>query len=165
MHPVEGIPGPDAHEKIVCRHVYFPQMYDRQRDLIWLNVFEFPECQPESLAWEKYARIPIEMHDIGVNRERQRREMKPDFRYEGFISAKVTSLREITSADGKHGFRIQHEPLDDARYHVHIYYCPSGDICSREIRKLTRTELRLALQARFSPVVGPPPISGTLAGS
>lgn len=82
---VENIPDADS----VSRHIFYPRMYDADRNMLWGEVFQFPKPEDnsaphESAAWRKYLPNDASVHDVGISREAKK---TPPFRYEGFISA------------------------------------------------------------------------------
>jgi len=135
---------PDDTE--VRRLVDYPRM-DNRNELLWPNVFEFPNGQGESVIWSKYAPTPADVHQIGCDREVAKREIKPEMRYSGFIPAIVAAIRGIQTNRG-HGFNVIHEPAE-GDYHAEISYRPAAQV---DLRKADKAELKFALKEVFGPL-------------
>jgi hypothetical protein len=144
MTPAEFIPNRDS----VNRQIDFPNMYNDVKDLIWENVFQFLEGQPESVVWGKYAPTPDDVHRIGCEREANTRERKPQMRYVGYLPSTAGVIRDIKTRPG-HGFSVIHAPLEGI-HHAEIAYRATAD---RKLTKGEKTELKFALRQVFGDLV------------
>jgi hypothetical protein len=149
MYAVENIPSEDK----LCRHVYSPRMKSDERGLIWDFIFEFPEGAAESVAWEKYASLPTEMHRIGIARAEIKRKSNPDFAYSGYLPAIAGDITAIKTTAG-HGFSVRHVPWE-GRHHVHLAYSPSEEAQNRKLTKSEKGDLKQTLRNKFGPLVVP----------
>jgi hypothetical protein len=139
---IENIPDEDE----VHRLIDFPSMYDLNSNLIWQNVFQFPDGQPESVSWGKYASSADAIHDLGSAWEAKKKQKKPDMRYIGFISSIARDIRGITTQPG-HGFSLSHAP-EEGHHHAEISYKPNGSMSRAQ-----KNELKVALRNVFGPLV------------
>jgi hypothetical protein len=144
MPPVEPIPNEDA----IHRQVDFPGMYNDAKALIWENVFQFPNGEPESLVWGKYAATADEVHRIGCDREAKTRQRNPDMRYIGFISSTAGVVRAIKTRPG-HGFSVVHAPAEGI-HHAAVSYLSAG---GTKLKRNEKSELKLALRQVFGGLV------------
>lgn len=114
----EEIPAGD----LVSRHVDSPDKWlPEERIFVELRLFMFqrPE-EVESVVWRKYAPLLSDVHTLGCDRQKVRREDKPHWTYEGAITATVADIREIQTPVGD-GFEVLHDP-DEGVHHAHIKY-------------------------------------------
>ena len=139
---VETIPSQDD----ISRLVDYPRMYEDHKGLIWSEVFQFPNSRPESVVWRKYATNDAEVHEIGLHRERSKKEANPDskMQYAGFVTATVSDICRIKNIHG-HGFKVLHEPHEGI-HHAEISYS-SGPTA---LTKPDKAELKLMLYKCFS---------------
>ena len=137
--------------ELISRLVDEPRMYTADKGLIWPNVFEFPQSQHESTVWRRHAPKDNDVHEIGFERERRRRDDYPDrspMRYVGFITSQVGEVRSLKNARG-HGFSVDHLPEDRRRYHAGISYAPAPGV---SLSKNDKTELKQYLRQVFGPL-------------
>ncbi len=143
MQAVEPIPDEDALHRLID----FPRMYTEARDLLWPVIFEFPNGQPESVVWSRYAQRPEDVHRLGCERESRTRERRPDMRYTGFVSSSAAVIRGIETKAG-HGFAVQHEPREGA-HHAEISYRPASGRVTSDLKRNEKNELKLGLRQKF----------------
>lgn len=140
---VEQIPDSDD----LSRHIDFPHKYRSDEDLIWPNVFEFPNGNKESLVWRKYKPTIEEVHGLGCEREAAKKASKPEWSYKGAITTTAGSIRSIKSKRG-HGFKVAHEPIEGI-YHAEIERANDPDA---PFNKNDKNELRDMLKSAFGPL-------------
>jgi hypothetical protein len=142
MQPIESIPDQDS----IHRLIDFPRMYDDVKGLIWENVFQFPNGEPESVVWAKYALTASDIHRIGCEREATVRKRRPETNmlYAGFMSAVAGLVREVRTRPG-HGFSVTHEPKEGI-HHAEISYQPAA---GATLKRSEKSELKFALRKVF----------------
>jgi hypothetical protein len=131
-------------EDAIYRQLDFPRMYNDAKEMIWENIFQFPNGEPESLVWSKYAATADEVHRIGCNREARTRQRVPDMRYIGFISSTAAAVRAIKTRPG-HGFSVIHAP-GEGIHHAEVSYLSAA---GAKLTKNEKSELKLALRQVF----------------
>lgn len=146
-------PPPPRREEIpdddVSRLVDFPHKYSPDQELIWENLLQFPGGRCESVVWRKYAPNDGDVHQIGRDREAQKKEQKPEFAYVGFVSAEVRDIRGIQTSRG-HGFTVDHEP-SEGQHHAHICYKRVDP--DEKLKPADKQELKLAIKSCFGELV------------
>lgn len=150
MPVVESIPDPDA----IHRQIDFPLMYGKAQELIWVSVFAFPEGQSESAVWGKYAPTDERVHQIGRERIAAKQQLRPEYRYIGFISSTAAAIRKICTAAG-HGFSVEHSPAEGI-HHAEIFYKPANNRAAKQLTKNEKVELKAALRSAFGDVTRDP---------
>lgn len=140
----EKIPGGES----ICRHIFFPHMYNKFNELVWMNVFEFPGSQCESTIWRRYVNRMEDIRRLGCERERELKATNPEKQYRGAIWARVRDVRRFRNPNN-HGFYLVHEPAE-GEHHVHICYHVSP---GTQMTKNDKNELKLALKRIFSDVL------------
>jgi hypothetical protein len=114
---VEVIPGDD----LVSRLVDSPHKWSRaERRFCEPNLFEFPSEKPESVIWRKYAPEVAGLHAMGCAMQATKRAAKPDWTYEGAVSAKASEIRSIRNK-AAHSFFVEHAPAEGL-HHAHVGY-------------------------------------------
>ncbi|HEV7911377.1 MAG TPA: hypothetical protein VGP28_09915 [Methylocella sp.] len=144
MPIVEPIPDEDA----IHRQIDFPRMYNDAKEMIWQNVFLFPQGEPESVVWGKYAPTADDVHRSGCNREATTRKRNPDMRYVGFISSTAGTVRAIRTRPG-HGFSVVHEPTEGIHHAMVSYLSAAGTA----LKPSEKSELKFALSQAFGALV------------
>ena len=120
-------------------------MYSGSVGLIWGQIFTFPDGNPESVFWSRYISVPDGVHTLGQARQERRRQIKPEYRYAGFVAATVGAVRNIVTKRN-HRMRVYHAPEDgQGNHHAEIAYNPNGGTFDRS----DRNELKLALKRVF----------------
>jgi hypothetical protein len=142
-------PEPVLDEDTVHRLVDHPRMYEEVRGLMWPEVFQFANGQPESLVWQKYAAEPNDVHQFGCDREKSKQLTKPEFRYAGFISANAGEIRAIRTPHG-HGFEVTHFPTEGL-HHIHISYLLAPNTIG--LQKPVKADLKLRLRKCFGEMI------------
>lgn len=138
---VEEIPSEDD----VSRHIDSPDKWNAdEKNFIEERLFLFrrPE-EVESLVWRKYASSIDQVHALGCAREKLRRETKPNWTYEGAITAHVQAIRDIATNEGD-TFDVVHAP-DEGQHHAHVQYRLAQGQNFLKQRKLNLKEMLCAV--------------------
>jgi hypothetical protein len=132
-------------EDYISRLLDWPSMYEEGgKGLLAANLFfTFPDGQPESVVWRKYAPAEADVHAIGCQREAVKRVSKPHARYTGCRTAHVGTVRAYRTARG-HGFSVAHEPSEGI-HHAEVAYRAANEATATSLKKADKGELRLAL--------------------
>lgn len=140
---VEDIPPGDD----VSRYIDSPHKWSSaERKVIDSTLFEFPRPEEvESVVWRKYAPHLDDVHALGCERQKLKRETKPSWTYEGAITARVAEIRQLKNIAGD-GFTVVHAP-DEGRYHAHIGLAMAGG--DDRIRQ-RKSDLKERLRGVFS---------------
>lgn len=150
---VEKIPEKDN----VSRWIFAPDMYDDAQDIIdEKSIFKFkrtdkyPDGEPESVVWRKYARGIYEVHNLACRKEKLDNERRIEGSrgqrfYRGAKTANVGKIKNISSKR-KHGFVIIHEP-SEGTHHAHIAYRRNPH---ETFNKNDKTQLKETLYKIFS---------------
>lgn len=146
-HHQEPIPDDDE----VSRLIDEPRMFTAADGLVWHQVFQFPNGLHESVIWRKYKAANDEVHDLGYERERQKRLSGKNLGYAGFICAFAGEIRSIRTQRG-HSFRLDHMP-EEGIYHAGIQYAPANDGPLSSLLKNDKSELKLMLRNAFGVLV------------
>jgi hypothetical protein len=145
---VENIPDADQ----VSRHIERPLSYSDLEGILWQGAFGFPGNAAESVCWHKYAPPPEKVHQLGKQREATKRLVKAGFGYVGFISSgAVGEIRAHSTANG-HGFTVVHDPSGGQGLHHSEVSFRIADGAGK-LSKGEKTDLRLAIQKYFGPLV------------
>jgi hypothetical protein len=141
----EEIPSQDQ----VSRHIDSPEKWhpDERRfveDRLFL--FKKPE-EVESMVWRKYAPLIGDVHALGCARQVDRRVSRPDWTYEGAITAQVGEIRSIQNSAGDR-FEVVHAPAE-GEHHVHIECQFAQD---QQYLKQRKSDLKEFLRKIFSPL-------------
>ncbi|MCM3563717.1 hypothetical protein [Hydrogenophaga intermedia] len=115
---VEEIPSDDQ----VSRHVDSPDKWNPDEKRFVddrLFMFKSPD-EVESVVWRKYAVHIDDVHTLGCRRQGDRRQYRPNWTYEGAITALVRNIRSIATQYGDR-FEVVHAP-DEGVHHAHIEY-------------------------------------------
>jgi hypothetical protein len=126
-------------------------MYTAADGLVWHQVFQFPDGLHESVIWRKYKPANDDVHDLGRERERQKRLAGKSLGYAGFICAFSGEVRSIKTQRG-HSFRLDHMP-EEGIYHAGIQYAPANDGPLSSLLKNDKSELKLMLKNAFGVLV------------
>ncbi len=138
---VEAIPSED----LVSRLVDSPRKWSRaEQHFVEKTLFEFPSQQPESVVWRKYAPEIADVHELGCAMQATKREAKPNWAYEGAVSATVSAIRDIKNQAGDRFF-VEHVP-DEGQHHAHVGYVFSPN---PENQKNRRVDLKEFLRNAF----------------
>lgn len=143
---LEAIPSEDQ----VSRQVDSPHKWHPEEErFIEVNLFQLAgPREVESLVWRKYAPELSDVHLLGCNRQAEKRTTRPDWTYEGAITAQVGAVRSIVNREGDR-FEIVHAP-DEGLHHAHIEY---RLVEAQERKKQRKNDLKEFLRAVFSPLV------------
>ena len=134
---------------ILSRWVFEPQMTFVEKELIYKNLFDFPNGQSESAVWRKYAIADQDVHDFGTKFEEIKRNKNPKTTYKGFCSSAAEAIRNLKFSDvDGHGFKIDHEP-DEGNYHAHVSYDFANGTKYEDVLKSRRQQLRYNLSKVF----------------
>jgi hypothetical protein len=149
-----------SDEAIVSRLILFPQMYSEPlvgKELHWPNVFQFQRKYSfrESLVWRQYASEDQDVHWLGEQQEKRKRENatqqgknNTNIKYKGFISAKTEHIRAISTTNG-YRFFVEHVPKE-GRYHAEVGYASADATPPAE-----KADLKMRLKNTFSEIVAP----------
>lgn len=135
-----GIKFPINQHQILSRIALAPKVGEALSELKEKEVFDFPDFQPESLVWRRFAPQDRHVHWIGQRMASAPSKSGKIRRYLGFLSADCHAITTFRTAAG-FGFSVSHAPTEGLQ-HAHIsFYSESGDLPG----KPHRSELRLAL--------------------
>ena len=124
-------------------------MTNAERQLVWISVFQFPKSggERESVVWRKYAVSEDDVHKLGCERERLKRENKPNWQYLGFVTARAGDVRDRKTVR-RHGFAVEHKPCEGIHHaEIRLVAAEGTTMTSAE-----KTELRMALEGIFGPL-------------
>ena len=80
---------------------------------------------------------------MGCERQKDKRQIKPNWTYEGALTTDAEAIRSIRIQPG-HGFVLDHAP-DEGQWHVHLSYrIEAGQPFSKAHRMDLKERLRLA---------------------
>jgi hypothetical protein len=144
-------PIPDTDE--VSRLLFEPFMRPEDSDILWENVFQFPDSggRTESVVWRKYASTIVEVHALGCIRQSWARDKGRNSTYFGAITGNAGEIRSLKSASGV-SFTIEQVP-SEGQEHAHIGFTSGSE-------KNDRNSLKVLLQGKFGalePHSCPPP--------
>ncbi|MGN6828881.1 hypothetical protein [Paucibacter sp. M5-1] len=140
---VEEIPPEDQ----VSRHIDAPHKWKpAEQEFEEARLFEFPRDEPESVVWRHYAPSIAEIHQMGCQRQAEKRPAKPSYTYVGAITATAEAIRAIRVKG--HGFQLEHAP-EEGLWHAHVSYLKEPNA---EFNRAHKLDLKEHLRKAFGPL-------------